>query len=158
DRGVFRRGSGSAAKARHEPRRLRLLRAPLRDPGRRRRHPVADDAGAALGRRPGQPDPARPARAREGHLPRELAEPPAGRHGRTRDRRVVELLALRRHARAGRLAGRDVPRHGERERGRAGTRPHWRAEAMPGELALLEVAGLATGYGWPPVLEEVTFD
>ena len=40
-----------AAQARHRPRRLRLLRPPLRDRRRRRRDPVADDPGPALGRR-----------------------------------------------------------------------------------------------------------
>ena len=42
-------GPGGRAQARHRPRRLRLLRAPLRHHGRRRGDPVADDAGAAVG-------------------------------------------------------------------------------------------------------------
>ena len=41
----------AAAQARDRPRRLQLLRQALRHPGDRRRHPLADDAGPALGRR-----------------------------------------------------------------------------------------------------------
>ena len=52
DREVHRRGPRRAAQARHRPRRLRLLRPPLRHRRRRRRDPVADDAGPAVGRRP----------------------------------------------------------------------------------------------------------
>ena len=40
-RALHRRRAGRAAPARHEPRRARVLRAPLRDRGRRHGHPVA---------------------------------------------------------------------------------------------------------------------
>ena len=79
---------------------------------RRRRDPVADDAGAALGRR------RRRARARS---IRARARPaPSSRRARSTrssrepiaraDRRARGPHALRRHARARRLAGRDLPR------------------------------------------------
>ena len=55
---------GGAAQARHRPRRVRLLRAPLRHHGRRRRDPVADDAGAASAGDIAELVRARPARAR----------------------------------------------------------------------------------------------
>ena len=40
------------AQARHRPRRVRLLRQALRDRSRRRRHPLADHPGPALGEGP----------------------------------------------------------------------------------------------------------
>ena len=79
DRRLFRAGAGRAAQARHRPRRVRLLRPPLRDHGRRRGDPVADDAGPAVGRRDRAADRADPARARQGGLPGELAQPAAWR-------------------------------------------------------------------------------
>ncbi len=85
-RGVLRAGARRAAQARHRPRRVRLLRRALRHHGRRRRDPVADDAGAALRRRGGKADRADPARAREGDLPRELDQPEARAADRARDR------------------------------------------------------------------------
>ena len=48
---VHRSGSATAAQARHRPRRLRLLRQPLRHRCDRRRDPVAEHAGAAVGGR-----------------------------------------------------------------------------------------------------------
>ena len=78
-RRVLRAGAARAAEARHGPRRLRLLRRALRDPGRRGRDPVPDDPGPAVGRRDGEADRPDPSRARRGRLPRELDQPEAGR-------------------------------------------------------------------------------
>src|SRR5436309_6389945 len=50
------------AQARHEPRRLRLLRCALPDHDRRRGRPVTDDAGATVGRRSRPADRADPPR------------------------------------------------------------------------------------------------
>ena len=78
DRGIrrcLRRGAGARAQARHRPRRVRLLRAPLRHRGRRRGHPLADDAGPALGGRRRAADATIRARGRQGRLPRELGQP-----------------------------------------------------------------------------------
>ena len=47
-RALHRARPGRRAQARHRPRRLRLLREPLRDRGRRRGDPVADDARRSL--------------------------------------------------------------------------------------------------------------
>ena len=73
----------SAAQARHDPRRARLLRPPLRPRGRRRGDPVAVHAGAGVGRRPrraGRHDPR--ASGVRGDLRRELRR----RQGRGGDR------------------------------------------------------------------------
>src|SRR5207244_2546722 len=71
-RDVLRAPSASGAEARHRPRRLRLLRAPLRPRRRPRRHPVADDAGPALPRgqapAPGADPPRDPGWRRPGEL------------------------------------------------------------------------------------------
>ena len=45
---VLQQGAARPAQARHQPRRVRLLRRALRDHDRGRRDPVADDAGAAV--------------------------------------------------------------------------------------------------------------
>ena len=51
DRELLRRGSRRRPQAGHRPRRVQLLREPLRDPGRRGRHPLPDHPGAAERRR-----------------------------------------------------------------------------------------------------------
>ena len=113
-RACFAARARGAAQARLRPRRVRLLRAALRHHGRRRRDPVADDAGAALGRRHRRARAADPPRARARGLPGELAQPEARAADRARDRRARRLHALRRHARPERLARRDLPRDGGR--------------------------------------------
>ena len=85
DRGIatlHRLGAARLAQAGHRPRRLRLLRQPLRDRGHRRRHPLADDPGPALRQGPQRPRRPDQARAGEGGLPGELAQPEAGRDDR----------------------------------------------------------------------------
>jgi hypothetical protein len=52
-RALLREGPGCQAQARHDARRARLLRAPLRHRGDRRRDPVALHAGPGLGGRDG---------------------------------------------------------------------------------------------------------
>ena len=113
-----------AAQARLRPRRVQLLRAPLRHHRDRRGDPVADDAGAGLGRRHRRSRARRAPRARARDLPRELAQPETGRADRARDGRAGGLHALRRHARPERLARRDVPLDGGSERRRHGARLH----------------------------------
>ncbi len=146
NRQLHRHGPGGAAQACHRPRRLRLLRPALRDRRRRRRDPLADDAGPALGQGPQRAD--RPDRARrgEGGLPRELAERQGGRRDRAPDRRLGRLHPLRRHARPGRLRRRHLPGHGGGERRFDGSRLHRREARVPAE-PLIEAAGLAVGYG-----------
>ena len=68
---LLRHGAAGAAQAGHRPRRLRLLRPPLRRAGHRRRHPVADHPGAAQRRRHREAERADPARAGQGGLPRD---------------------------------------------------------------------------------------
>src|SRR5207248_3276425 len=154
---VLRKDPATRAEARHRPRRLRLLRAPLRAPRRRRRNPVADDAGATVRRRDGAARRADPPRARAGCLPRELAQPQPRRDDRPGDRRPLRPHALRRHARAGGLARRDVPRDGACQRGRDRPRAQRRQGLLP-VTKLLAVRNLAAGYGGPPVVTGVTFE
>ena len=79
---LHRRGPGRRAQAGHRPRRLRLLRQPLRDRRRRRGHPLADDPGPALGQGRQRADRADRARRGEGGLPGELAQRQGGRGDR----------------------------------------------------------------------------
>ena len=75
---------------------------------------------------------------------------------------ALELHALRRHARAGRLAGRHVPDHGARERRRDGPRLHRRharaARSRGYERHACPRSRARAGYaGGPPVLRDVSF-
>ena len=119
------------AEARLRSRRVRLLRAALRHHRRRRRDPVADHAGAALGRRHRRPRPRDPPRARARGLPGELAEPEARAADRARDRCARRLHALRRHARPQRLERRDLPRRWSGQRRRHDARLHGRRAPLP---------------------------
>ena len=101
--------------------------APLRHPRRRRGHPVADDAGPAVGRR-------RRASStrliRREHVkavfPESSLNPKLAKRHRAPDRRDRRPHALRRHARAEGLERRDLPGHGARQRRRDGARLHRR--------------------------------
>ena len=88
-RRVHRLGAARLPQAGHRPRRLRLLRQSLRDRGDRRRHSLADDPGPAFRQGPQRPGGPGQARAGEGGLPRELAQPEAGRDDRPGDRGVA---------------------------------------------------------------------
>ena len=123
-----------AAQARHRPRRLRLLRPPLRDRGGRRGDPVADDPGAALGQGPGELRATIAARARQRGLPGELAQPEA-RRGDRRARPAPRPTTRSTATRSGPEGSprRDLPRDGGGERRRDGARLHRReACAVPG--------------------------
>ena len=90
DRGIaacMSRVAAGRAQARHRPRRLRLLRPALRHHGRRRRHPLAEHAGPAVGGRRRAADAAHPARGRQGGLPGELDQRQARPGDRAPDRR-----------------------------------------------------------------------
>ena len=130
-RPLHRRGPAGAAQAGHRPRRLRLLRPPLRDRGRRRGDPLADDPGAALGQGPRRAGADDRGGAGQRDLPGELAEPEAGRGDRRPDRRLGRAHPLRRLARPGGLARRHLPRDGGGERRRDGRRLQRRERAMP---------------------------
>ncbi len=93
-------------------------------------------------------------------FPESSLNPKLARTIAARDRRPRRPHALRRHARPGRLAGRDVPLDGAGERRRDRARPHRRRARLPVDAVsapLLAADGLAVGYGGPPVLEDVTF-
>src|SRR5262249_2664269 len=128
----------------------------VRDRSRRRGDPVADDPGPGLGEgseRTGGND---RSRARQGDLPRELAEPEGRRSDRPPDRGIRGLHPLRRHARARRVGRRNLGRDGGGKRGRDGARLHrWGAWMRP--EALIEADGLAAGYGGAPAISGVAF-
>ncbi len=149
-------GSARPPQAGHRPRCLRLFRPPLRDRRGRRRHPLADDAGAAFRQGPQRARQADRARARRRDLPRELAQRQGRGSDRRPDRRDRELQPLRRHARPGRLQRRHLPDDGGGERRRDGARLH-RGEARMPAAALIEAEGLAAGYGGAPAIEGVEF-
>ena len=100
---LHRRGPAARAQARHRPRRVRLFRRALRDQGRRRRHPVADDPGPAVGGELAgcRTSSAASTSARCSPRARSIRARPGDRARRPAHRR---LHALRRHARAGGLA------------------------------------------------------
>ena len=95
--------------------------------GRRRGHPLADDAGPAVGGRPRGAERADPARARQGGLPRELAQPEARRGDRAPDRRH-RATTRSTATRSGRRAppGATYLGDGARQRRRDGARLHRR--------------------------------
>ena len=114
-----------AAQAGHRPRRLRLLRPPLRDRSRRRRDPLADDPGPALGQGPRRAGADDRSGGGERDLPGELAEPEGRRGDRPPDRRLGRPHPLRRLARRGGLGRRHLPGDGGGQRrgdGRAASR------------------------------------
>ena len=150
-----RRCPPRAAPARDRPRRVRLLRPPLRHHGRRRRDPVADHAGPAVGRATSRGSSASIRRERRaGRLPRELGQRAAGAGDRAADGRAVGPRALRRHARARRA------RRGRPTCPWSGPTPtRWCAASPAGgrgarsrgvsaaPATLLRADGLAAGYG-----------
>src|SRR5207248_600984 len=80
------------------------------------------------------------------------------RHDRARDGRHVEVHPLWGYPRAGRLARRDLPRDGARQRRRDRARPERRPTAVRGMSGLLATRDLAASYGGPVVLDGVTFE
>ena len=83
--GVHRPRARRAAQARHEPRRVRLLRPPLRHHDRRRRHPVAVHRGAAVRRADQRAGDARPrASTSRRSTPRARSTRSSPRRSRTR--------------------------------------------------------------------------
>ena len=122
------------------------------------RSSVADDPVAALGGRDARTDRARPARARSRDLSRELAQPAARRAvaRATARPRTTRCTATRsgRRARAARRTSRWSAR----------TPTRWCAASPAGGAAARSSdaapcrAGLAAGYGGPPVIDEVTFE
>ena len=88
-----------AAQARLRPRRVRLLRGPLRRAGGGRRDPVAVDAGAAVGRRPRRPRRHRPRDRRQGRVPGGVAVARSRAADRAGDGRARRPDAVRRRPR-----------------------------------------------------------
>src|SRR5581483_3933696 len=159
DRALLRAGAEGGAQARHEPRRVRLLRRALRDHGDRRGHPFADDGGAAVRGRRRTARRIDRARAREGDLPGELDQLSARRRDRARDGCDRVVPPLRGHARPEGLERRHVPRDGARER----ERDHPWLDRRPERLrvsVLVRAVDLAAAYpqAETPAIEHVTFE
>ena len=136
DRGIaacFAAIPAGPPQAGHRPRRLRLLRPPLRDRGGRRGDPLADDPGAALGQGPQRAGPDDRGGERHRDLPGELAEPEGRRGDRRPDRRLGRPHPLRRLARPAGLARGHLPGDGGGQRRRDGRRLHRREARVPAE-------------------------
>ena len=104
DRGVRPPGPARQAQGRHDPRRARLLRAPLRERGRGCGDPVPLHAGPGVGRRCGAAGRADPPRGGGGRVPRELGEPGHREGDRARGGRPDRRRAVRGETYAGALA------------------------------------------------------
>ena len=156
-RPLHRARPARAAQARHRPRRVRLLRRALRPRGRRRRDPVADDPGAAVGGRARAPDGPRPPRGRARGLPRGSVDP-----------RLARAIAEQTGARVGDALYGDTLGAAGLARGDLPGRAAANADAIVAasraagggadDAAGARRRGPRVGYGPRPVLRDVTFE
>ena len=122
-RALPRRGAGQSAQARHEPRRVRLLRPPLRDRRRRHRDPVAVHLGRAVRGRRRQAADHDPDDRRPRDLQRERRQPQGRERDRPRNRRPRRPRAVGRFPRPEGQRRRDL----HQTRSRPTPAPSWRA-------------------------------
>src|SRR5215210_8094652 len=139
DRPLHRDDPARPAQARHDPRRARRLRAPLRAGGHRDRDPVALDPRPGVGGPDGGARPDAAPRARAGGVRRELRAPRRRAGDRPRGRRARRAAAVGGLARAEGLGGRHLHRVDGGQLAHDRRRPRRRPRPLPaGSLTVLD--------------------